>query len=458
MQALIEERGWNWSDLGAHAGYSRKHAKSLATGRTLSAAGFKALDDAFGTRGDLLRLRDRAIAEREASLHGYAPEPSPGETRLVVGGARRVPLTVEARDPALPSPGREVSPTNRRDLFSLISSGVAAGAALPVLTPTDRLLLLEGTARADSILPIVDAQISGVIDAYRSTSPAALLGQIASVQSLIDGISTKLTLRPADHARLWHAATITAGLRGWVHNNAGETDSARISLAEAHKRADLLDDDNLIAWTRYMQAIVEDYAGNPAGAKRYAEDGLLYAHTGPARALLLSDAVAGPCATLGDVKGVESAVGESLEILHSLAPADHGPISRTIVDDIQTCHPASAATAAALAYARLGMPDHVKRTLTTVRPIIEAESTHQRPYMLLDEALAVSRSADRDPHRIAGLTTQGLALALPFQAAHVGKRTDAILGAVKPLSDHPVIGELSDTARTWREQQSSLPA
>jgi hypothetical protein len=35
------------------------------------------------------------------------------------------------------------------------------------------------------------------------------------------------------------------------------------SLAEAHKRADLLDDDNLIAWTRYMQSIVEDYAGKP---------------------------------------------------------------------------------------------------------------------------------------------------------------------------------------------------
>ncbi|SNQ48107.1 conserved hypothetical protein [Frankia canadensis] len=459
VQALIEERGWNWSDLGAHAGYSRKHAKSLATGRTLSAAGFKALDDAFGTSGDLLRLRDRAIAEREASLHGYTPEPPPGETQVVVRGAAPVPSTMEAGDPASPNPPREVSPTNRRDLLALIGSGVAAGGVMPILTPADRLLLLEGTARADSILPVVDAQIASCVSAYRTTTPAVLLGQIASAQSLIDGISAKLTLRPADHARLWHAATIAAGLRGWVHNNAGETASARISLAEAHKRADLLDDDQLIAWTRYMQAIVEDYAGNPKVAQRYAEDGLRHAHTGPSRALLLSDPVAGTRATLGDVDGVDRAVGESLDILHSLTPEEKGPIAGVIIDNIDTCHPANAATTATLAYARLGRPDRVRKTLTTVRPIIEAESAHQRPYMLLDEALAVSRSNDRDPHRIAGLTTQGLALALPFQAAHVGKRADAILRAVEPLNGHPAIGDLRDSASVWRKQQQpSLPA
>ncbi len=457
VQGLIDERGLTWTELAAMAGYSRKHVKSLARGQTLSVAGFKALDEVLGTNGELRRLRDRANAEREADLHGYLPDSPTGETRVVMGGAKPVPSTVEAGDLASPSLPQEVSPTKRRDLLALIGSGVAVGA-IPVLTPADRLLLLEATSRADSIIPVVDAQLASCVSAYRTTSPTVLIGQIENVQRLIDGISAKLTLRPADNARLWHVATIAAGLRGWVYNNAGDTDAARLSLAEAHKRADLLDDDNLIAWTRYMQSIVEDYAGKPKGAQQYADDGLRHARTGPQRALLLSDAIAGTRATLGDANGVDTAIGEALDIVQTLSPAEHGTIHRTIVDDLTTNHPASAATMATHAYARLGMPDRVQKTVATVRSAIETEDTHYRPYVLMDEALAVARSKDRDPERIASLATQGISLALPFQVAHVGKRAAAILGAVKPIKNHPAIGELIDTTRTWQEQQRALPA
>jgi hypothetical protein len=458
VQDMIDKQGLNYTLLADLTGYSRMQVKNLVEGRILSPAGYKALDTALGADGTLMRMRARAIAERDAIRHGYQVDEPAGEAFVVAATDVTVPLTSGSGDGSSPSAPREVSPSNRRDLFALLGAGTALGA-VPVLTPADRLILLEGTSRADSILSVVDAQIAGCANAYRTTAPATLIGRIDSVQRFIDGIGANLTLRPADNARLWRAATITAGLRGWVHNNAGDIDAARVSLAEAHKRADLLDDDRLISWTRYMQAIVEDYAGDPRTAQYYAEDGLCHAHAGPQRALLLSDAVAGARATLGDVNGVDTAVNEALDIAYGLTPEEQGSIfPASIINNIDSYHPASAATVATLAYARLGMPERVQRTVAVVRPTIEAEGTHHRPYVLMDEALAVSRSRDRDPERIASLTEEGLSLALPFQAAHVGKRAGAILDAVAPMKGHPAIRELGDTTRVWREQQRTPTA
>ncbi|ONH22120.1 hypothetical protein [Pseudofrankia asymbiotica] len=449
VQGLIDARGLNYTLLADLTGFSRTHVKNLAEGRVLSVSGFRALDTALGANRALLRMRDQAFAEREAVRHGYASH-DPAEESPPESTRTGVPSIVEGGDYLSPRRPVEVSSTNRRDLLALIGAGTTLGA-IPALTPTDRLLLLEGTARADSILPVVDAQIAGCVSAYRTTSPAALIGQIDSVQRLIDGISANLSLRPADSTRLWHAATITAGLRGWVHNNAGEIDAARVSLAEAHKRADLLDDDSLVAWTCYMQAIVEDYAGNANGAQQYANDGLRHARTGPQRALLLSDALAKSRANLGDAGGVDAAVDEAIEIVRGLSPTEHGPASRTIIDDITTLHPAFVVSAAATSYARLGKPGKVL-------DLANSGAGQHQPYMLLDEALAVSRSGKIDPERIAALVGQGLSMALPFQSAHVESRVRAVQRAVEPIKAHPALRAMVDTTRTWREQRRTLTA
>jgi len=347
-----------------------------------------------------------------------------------------------------------VIPANRRDLLALLGTGATAGVV--PLTPVDRLVMLEQYANGDGIVSMIDAQLAGCVQAYRTLPPATLLGQLDTVQSLIDHVSARVRLGPADQTHLWRTATVTAGLRGWLHNNAGETVAARVSLAEAHKRAELIDDENLIAWTRYMQAITEDYAGNPHGAQHYADDGLRHARTGPQRALILSDVVAPVRARMGDPRGVESAVSEARDIVHTLPPSKQGPVNRTIVDNASTYNPTSGAIGSALSYALLGRPDKVRQAWADVSPDVEAQGTYHRSYILLDEALASSRSTWRDPERIASLATQGLALATPYQSAHVGQRADAIVAAVQPMKDHRVIGELIDHHREWRSRQGSL--
>jgi hypothetical protein len=204
-----------------------------------------------------------------------------------------------------------------------------------------------------------------------------------------------------------------------------------------------------------MQSIVEDYAGYPQDAERYALDGLRHTGSGsPQRALLLADSIAGVRATFGDLPGVDKAVGEAREIVDGLSPAERGPIRRTNVDNLTTYHPATMATVASLSYARLGKPDRVQEVVSDIAPMVEAEGTDKRSYLRMDQALAVMRSDKPDVDRVATLTTQGLALATPFQTAHVGKRLDAILVAAAPLRNHPAIVDLTENARVWRTNRT----
>jgi hypothetical protein len=436
VQELIDTRGMNYTSLADQTGFSRSHVKSLAEGRVLSLAGYTALDKALRANGTLLRMRLKAVEERDAARHGHQTDEPPDATEHIA---------------AHPT---EAITTNRRDLFALLGAGTTL-AALPTLTPTDRLIQLEGTARADSILSIVEAQIAACASSARTMTPVERIAELAGVQQLIDGISANLTLRPADSARLWHAATITAGLRGWIYNGQGDTSAARVSLAEAYKRADLLDDDRLIAWTRYMQSRVEDYAGNPSGAMQYANDGLRHARTGPQRALLLADGISPLYADRGDTQRVRSAISDALEIVDSLSLDEHGPASRTVVDDLNTVHPLFVSMSASLAYSRLGLAEKAQEV---ARPIITSGDSDYRPYVVLDEALAVARGPQRDPERIGSLVGQGLSLAQPFQTGHVGMRVKAIQAAVKPIHGHPAIGDMIDNTRTWQQQHRTLPA
>ncbi len=343
--------------------------------------------------------------------------------------------------------------TNRRDLLEALAATagltVAGVAVASALTPLDRLLALDRTASGSGGLALVDVQLESIVADYPTTPPTVLLGRIAEMQQVTDALG-QLSLRPADQARLWRQAGIGAGLRGWVHNNAGQTDAARLSLAEAFRRGELLEDPQLMAWTRYMQGIVEDYAGNPRGAEEYALDGLRYAPSGPQRAILLTDGVAWARAEVGDADGAVAAIDEAGAIVASLTPQQRGPIHATIVHDLDSYHPVSFGSAAATAFAYLGRPDDVREFNAIVTSAAGTENVHQRSYVRLDEAMAVIRSKNPDPARVSALALEGLDLATPFQTAHVGRRLDLILTDARPFASDPPIRDLTDAVTTWR--------
>lgn len=385
----------------------------------------------------------------DEDAQGY---PRSGRDRLRLSRTD-VPWQKGAADPAW-SHGAE-DDVNRRDLLEALALSGVGLAATPVLTPQDRLLALESRVSGSGVLSLVENQLQSIVAAYPSTPPRILLRQIMQMQRFTDGIA-QLRLRPVDEARLMRLTGVGAGLRGWVHNNAGETSAARISLAEAYKRGELLDDKQLIAWTRYMQSIVEDYAGNPEKAEEYALDGLQY--TGPRspqRALILADCVAGVKATFGDVSGVDRAISEARELMEGLKPIEHGPVRRTVVADLSTCHPVTVATVASRAYARLGRPDRVREIVSEIAPSVESGGSHQRAYLRMDEALAVMRGESPDIYYVSSLAAEGLALATPFQTAHVGTRLDAILDAAVPFQGHAAVAELTEGARMWRTARNA---
>lgn len=350
--------------------------------------------------------------------------------------------------------GHGEAATNRRDVLELLAATVGVTlAGLPVLSPAQRLLALESTASGDTAISLGEAQLSDIVARYPTTSPQELLANVVALQRFTDGVG-QLSLRPAESARLWRLATLCAGLRGWLHNNAGETYAARVSLSESYRRGELLEDDQLIAWTRYMQSVVEDYAGNTNAAEKYALDGLRHAPSGPQRALILVEQIAAVHATRGDLSGVDRATNEAMEIASALPADQQKPLGNTtIMDDLRSYSAVHCATYSGTAYSRLGRPDRFSRITADAQEAAERKASHTRSYLRLDEALAIARSKDSDPEQVASLATQGVNLASDFQSAHVGTRLDSIVQATAPSGRHPAIRDLNERARTWMSER-----
>jgi hypothetical protein len=375
--------------------------------------------------------------------------PSGGSHTL--GGASEV--TWQGQPADTPS-GHEEDATNRRRLMELMAVGGVTVAAEPVLTPAERLLALEHVTSGDGALSVAEAQFTNIIEAYPFTPPPVLLGHIVALQQFTDGIG-QLSLAPPGQTRLWRLAAVQAGLRGWVHNNAGQPKAARASLMEAYRRGVLLEDNQLIAWVRYMQAMVEEYDGHTKDAERYALDGLRYAGTGPQRAILLVEPLTKVSAARGDLEEVDRRVGEAGEIVEQFSAEDHGPFEATIIDNLSSYHPVQFATASSTAYARLGRPERTSSAVSSFVPLIEARGSYRRSYLRLDQALAAIRSNDPDLERAASSAEQGLELSIPSQAAHVGRRLNMILRASEPFRTHPAIRDLAENARMWRADRAA---
>jgi hypothetical protein len=350
-------------------------------------------------------------------------------------------------------------PTDRRGLIGWAAAALGAPAldGSP-LTSDDRLAVLDRAGSASGAVAAAEGVLAAIVGDYLATPPAVVLGRVAALQRMTDAVQAGYLLRPADTVRLWRVAGVAAGIRGWLENNAGDAAAARSSLREAHARGDLIDDDRLIAWARYMQATVETYAGDPAAAERHALDGLRRLRragsTGrPLHARILLDHIAEARANRGDLDAVEKTIAEAHRIVAALPPEQHGPADRMIVDTMGTISPAVLAVDAGRAYARLGQPDRFDDVTAEARRTADRAGSPLRVFFRTDEALAVLRSPDPDPERAAGLVRDGLALADLFQTGHAADRLGLILEAAEPFGTHPAIVGLAEYGAAWRSDR-----
>ncbi len=379
--------------------------------------------------------------DEELGLRAGAP-PSPGGVPSPERGAPH------------PDGQQGGDPTDRRGFTGWVAAALGAPSlgGMPELTSDDRLAVFDRAASGTGAVTAAEGLLEAIVGDYLALPPAVVLDRVAALQRCTDIIQAERILRPADTARLWRVAGIAAGIRGWLENNAGDTEAARSSLREAHRRGELIDDDQLTAWACYMQAVVEDYAGDPVAAERYALDGLRHtSKRSPQRAVLLGSAITRIRATKGDLDGVDAAVGEAGIIRSQLSPEQLGPDTRRmIVDAMATFSPATFAADAGSAYGRLGRPDRFDAVTADARQAAERAGTSLRVYFRTDEALAVIRSTDPDLERVVGLAREGLALASPFQTGHTVNRIGYVLEAAKPFETHPVIRDLTEFSAAWR--------
>ncbi|ABD12746.1 hypothetical protein ThrDRAFT_04698 [Frankia casuarinae] len=353
-----------------------------------------------------------------------------------------------------PTPQTEgVETANRRDLLSLTAAAIgltATGTAAAMIAPADRLAILERATAGSGAASAAEGALQAVVADYLHHPPAETLRRAIALQQLTDAITAQYPLRPADQARVWRVSGVATGIRGWLENNAGHTTDARLSLREAHRRGELLEDNQLIAWTRFMQATIEDYAGNPAGAEQYALDGLRHAPSGPQRAILLVGSLAGARAAHGDIRGVDAAVSEAESIVSRLTPDERGPREdhRTVVDSLTSIGLPIFSLDVGRVYSRLGEIGRFMEVTADVRPAIEQGSSSRTSVFRADEAVAVARSKSPDLDRVAALARESLRLAGPFQTAHIASRVNVVLAVTD--RDYPAIRSLADEAHTWR--------
>jgi hypothetical protein len=243
----------------------------------------------------------------------------------------------------------------------------------------------------------------------------ALRKQRAWIESLIDECG-----HPAQRKQLFEIAGANSGVLGYVAVGAGDFPLARAYCLEAFQLADFAGDASLQAWARGLQSFCEYYAGRYGEALILANDGLNYAQSGPQSVRLAINGAARAMGKLGDVKGVDRAVGEAYELM-SLNDIPGGVPSSIAFE----CYSAAqTASNAATAYVSLAMPAKVQHYVNLAFPeISKSDSPWSRSLVLIDLAVSYVRAADADLDHASTLVHDALTISAGRPVISVQQRT-----------------------------------
>jgi hypothetical protein len=250
----------------------------------------------------------------------------------------------------------------------------------------------------------------------------ALVKQRAWVGRLLPGCH-----RLDQRQQLLEVAGTASGVLGYVAVGRGDFPLARAYCLEAFQLASLAQAATLQAWARGLQSFCEYYAGRYDDALRLAEDGLMYARSGPQSIRLTVNGVARAKGKLGDIQGVHRAVGKA----HDLMASNDVPAGVPSSISLESYSAAQTASNAATAYVALGMTSKVQHYVSLALPDISASaSPWSRSLVMLDLALSHARSADPqggDLDQATGLVLEALAISASRPVISVTQRADEFL-------------------------------
>jgi DNA-binding XRE family transcriptional regulator len=383
---------------------------------------------AFQLRQAQARVR-RAEAEREAKIQRWRELAG-----LDVGGAEPVGSAL-AEGPALGEDGAGLSTA---------CAGAEAAvfdAPFDIARRTQRL----AAANVDSaILAQLDQLVEAVISSHDHThTPTAsiarcLVPQRRWLDELLGGHQ-----HPEQRERLYVVAATMSGVLAAAAMDLGRVEAARGYSVEAFQLATHTRQDNVIAWVRATQSLIEYYAGDYQRALAYARDGQSHARGGPQTVRLALNGEARALAQLNDAEGVHEAVGRGFDALNQARP--DGQVAAILT--LEAYCPARAAANAATAYLTLGHPSLAREyAAQALGPFDRAGSTGPQALTRLDLATAQLHHPGPDVEAAAALVGEALRVD-DRRFEPLAQRSAGFLHAAARWGDQPAIRDIRDQVR-----------
>ncbi|WP_322767553.1 helix-turn-helix transcriptional regulator [Frankia sp. Cr1] len=313
----------------------------------------------------------------------------------------------------------------------------------PRMVIVDRMRRAGSSNVSDDTLDQLDRMTVDAVDEYERFGPAVLVPRLVEqrswVEALFDG---RQTFR--QRGRLYRVAARLSGLLGSLAVDRGDMPTARAYCDEAYQLADLVDEDELRAWIRGTQALIEFYAGRFDRCLALAVDGLRYSHGGPQEARLLAQGQARAAGKLGDAHTVAVAVDRARELAY---PRPTGTVSPCLALD-GYC-PARVDGNAATAFLAVGDLTSARRFAYAALTRFDAAGM-AGPRSLTRIDIAVTFLSDGEPDRAVHLVGEALEISASRPIATVAARTGQFLDAGRRFLPTASMRDLTELATEWQ--------
>lgn len=292
----------------------------------------------------------------------------------------------------------------------------------------DRIQRLHRGIVHPEVIRQLDDSARSTVAQYEKLDHSTIVPALLRQRSLVNDLLGECC--PAKQQRqLYEIAATMSGVLGYIAVGRGDFPLARAYTLEAFQLGDFAEKTDLQAWARGLQSFCEYYSGRYDDALSLAEDGLNYAQSGPQSVRLAVNGVARARGKLGDVEGVDRAVGEAYDLMSRNDVPDGMPSSISF-----ECYSAAqTASNAATAYVSIGKVGKVRRYVDLAMPeISNSDSQWSRSLVMID--LALSHARAENP-----------------KEADLDRATELMLTALSISADRPVVSVLQRASEFIRD-------
>ena len=342
--------------------------------------------------------------------------------------------------PLFVSPANYSEPVSLTPVFPSPDERERAEDATDVL---ERVQKIYRSAVRPDVISHLQESIRKTITNYESLDHSVLVPALRKQRAWIESLLEECG-HPAQRSRLFEIAGAASGVLGYVSVGSGDFSLARAYCLEAFQLGEFAGDANLQAWARGLQSFCEYYAGRYDEALNLANDGLVYAKSGPQSVRLTINGVARAMGKLGDADGVDRAVDHAYELMSRNKTPDGVPSSISLESYSATQTASNAATA----YVSLAIPEKVQYYVDLALPEInKSDSPWSRSLVLIDLAVSRVRAKNADLDHASTLVHDAVTISADRPIISVQQRTsEFVRDVVKRWGNVPQMRTIRDAA------------